>query len=693
MLEDLLRDFKHKVLPIALSFSVLSSPAQAYTSRINVNGSIVEIEVCEDKNIIQGKAENWGVFKEASMHAFLKHQKEMLETEIKDLDYNTYKLAKDSASKSRIFSKKVNKVLEWMEMEEAKIPWWSIALYGLPLKFFALKEVKKVRAETKKYLEIISARNPYSPSEIYGTLLSLRKSVRNAKKLVKSVGEVTELELPFDLAEMEKFKKRMKSDYRYANLDRLEKTKEEFVRRIEEELSNSKAGKEYRLRKVEIEKEEKVNPFKHINKYSLVNENPKIFFKEFFEEELSDLNFNKAPYKALLGIKASKSCLQENNYNLLLELSVRNNLYEDERIFEERLKDFLIIDDPKTNVFVFYPSRASLGEIAESADKIKVHKRNFIENFSEILYSETDNINIDAQKYVLNKSIHTFAKGHVMQVKNVFPYLAKKLSERDKSRDTEDKELLDEILKGYEVRELPILRGETLASKYVLSIPINNLNKKPVYLLVNLGFASWHKQFAGRIEDILIEIPNDELPRGKGSVSAWIIPESWAKQNEDGRLAILSATTNNVRYLDPEGEYSQFANINLAGENYSLVNDSFFQMVSSKTKSEVPLYPIKISKEGFHLQFLSNDNGEGHVKGIFFGKRDDIMGLLPREEIKPALHPRGGYGSSLHNFGFAVPNLFSGNLEGLRKATEGSARSLTGEAYKKKEKVSESSKR
>ncbi len=245
MLEDILKKVGWKVLPLALSSTLLSflpHLANAYTNKVSVydkekGAEVIEVEVSKDKGIIQVMPrKNWPVTEKAILFSTIKHQKALLKRDIGDLEYKAIRIAQDCRNESRLLSKKVNKLADWSEIEKIKINPYFFVLHGLPVKWEAYKEVKDVRKEAKDFLKgvkTVELPQPLTHLQLYSKILYHREIIQTAKKYLQEVRDSTEIDpIPFSLSELSELERQIKYDTKYLNGKRFEKNAKKIRDRI-----------------------------------------------------------------------------------------------------------------------------------------------------------------------------------------------------------------------------------------------------------------------------------------------------------------------------------------------------------------------------------------------------------------------------------------------------------------------------
>lgn len=507
MLEDLIKSFKHKFLPLALAFAIPANQASAFSSQVVFQGRLHRVEVAEDLKMIQVEAKDWFDFYGAAMIAHTDHQKALLEKDIENLNYGIYALAKDSISQSRVLSKDVNKVLEWIDQEEGKIPWWTFVYYGVTPKFIALKEVGAVKREVSRFLKDYENKGLGKRPETYNEVLYLRSLVKSTRELIEDVRKVTDLSFPLTLEEMSKLERNIPKHINYADIERIEKTTKDIVARLEESLKESGISRQHQWRKDGASRRKKsATPLIDIVKAHMgVKDPPVTFFRESQERSLLD-GLGKKTGGTNLELAVKRACQKDRNYTLTLDISTLT-------LPENDIHERGFIDAPRTSIFLFYHTKASLAEVSQSATTDQVRSGKVESETMELLRSNQDKIGIDAIKATYTEVLHTTAKGHVMQLRNILPYIAKKLSGARRARVENARDSVDdgEGLEGYTIVEIPLIPTIHGASSYHVSMPLRNLSIKPAYLFLSVGVKDWGDKARGQLENILIEIPNRDM--------------------------------------------------------------------------------------------------------------------------------------------------------------------------------------
>ena len=575
--------------------------------------------------------------KRTAMFSFISHEKSLLEYEISDLDYSTYKLVKDSFSQSRILSKKVNKALKWFDIEEQKAPWWTFVFYGLPVKFFASKEAAKIRIESKDYLSNIEREIAQSPTNAYVDMRILREKVKAVRQFIDETNDLTKIDLPFTIEEMAEFERKTKSSLNYANLKQLEKTKAEITERIQKSLDESHPGKDYLSKKAKIETERKrnrksLNPFRLINEYQLINKPENRIFQERYDVELITPNNQAFPEKVPLELLVSKVCETNTGYNLVIRVRV-NNI--EEAFQSSSFEKISVIEPLQTRITLVYPQGTSVGEATQSGRLIYSTNNGVSKELEEIIPDKTDKIKLEAIEGAYNKSLHMFAEGNITRIKNILGYLSEKISESERGRDSTSTEIILERLKSYEPSEISLANSGRQSSEFVISLPMSNIGKNPTYLLASLGVRDWNGKVRGRIEDIIVKINNENLTReGNPKYDGWIIPSSWLRNLDRLNKVIVPIKVGGRMIISGNG-VPEYATLDIAGKEYSFIDDDFVQSHSLNDSEERMFNSIKISTEKMHFEYKSQSfEPEDLLKGIFFAEQSALASYIREAKLR-----------------------------------------------------------
>ncbi|MFC1685795.1 hypothetical protein ACFLZZ_02100 [Nanoarchaeota archaeon] len=622
MLEKIINSLKTKIvlgtslalLPFANSF--------AYMNEVKVNGQDYVVEVSESNKTIQVDCPNLEIGKKAAMYSFIEHERILLRNRIDNLEYNSIRLINEARTQSRVLSKKLNKVSKWAQIEDFKVHPWTFLFHGMPIKIHAYKEAIKVRQNAISYLNLLKEDPQKSPLRIYSELLFYKRSVNHVNSYLINVMGSTELDLPFSLRELTNLEKEIEKDKKSLNLKRIEKNKEMVIERITEKLKNSKAGKNYSSKDLKTARMQLSDPFEKISRYKLLTKAPETVFEKSFDIPIYNLHSQELESKGL-EIKVRKSCIKGDSYNLRLELLLKN-LQE-----PKELSDLFLLDNLKTNIFLVYPSGVETRGIDQSAYFISFNKGKPTRNLIEIMSSRKDKLKLDASQEVFDKSLEPF-RGNITRIRNILDYFSEKIISTEKSNEEIKKDLLIGGLDNYLEEEIEISPTGKQSSSRLISINLENLNNKPVYIAASIGIRDWYDKKRGRIEDLIIDVPNDEVQPKKSNELVWIIPSEWVNPSED-TLEILVPRIHGRKTIENGNNHAEYTIIKVGNQNYSFIDQEFFYKYSLNGK--FPAYPITLSEGLLVLELKEKlKRSKEVIPGFYFGNQEEIKSAIIKKQ-------------------------------------------------------------
>ena len=625
MLEDILNSFKRKILPAALAATLttipISNSSAAHINEVLVNDQKYIVEFCSN-GIIQVPARDGATAKLAGMYSLINNEKEVLERNIKDLDYSGVDLARDSYKESRILSKKLNKIKGWWNIEEFKIHPWLFIAYGLPVKLYAYHEAIDISLAARKSFDGLEQRIIENPTAAYREIIYHKLNIENAERLIKDLRKVTTIETPFTLKELRDYPKDIRKNLKQGKLGKVEEDFEEIVDKLKKALKKSKEGQVYfRRKKTLSQRKIKRNPF---SGYEFVRETPQIFFYDSKKIDLYDWNL-KRQLSVGVDIIARKSCIKENSHNLRLEIIPQNI------ISPQKLENVVVLNTLKTNLSVFHPKKVVIGESEQSASFIYNEKNIKFSDLIEILPSKRDKLGIDASKEIFDLALKPM-RGNIIRIRNLSSYGFNKISKSELSRDQIIREMLmQKVGNSYAQKDIKILPTYP-SSKRIISIPFSNVGDEKHYATLNIGMCNFYHKFCGRLEDIVIEIPNKKLKLTKIPNFSWVFPSRYVEKKIGGMRIKGFPVVGGRNTLDPQNGLPEFITISLGYDKYSFIDQQFFDRHSIDGK--LPVHPLALSKGSFHMQLTSSpQDKEDYVKGVYFGNQKEIAHELTRQHI------------------------------------------------------------
>lgn len=625
MLENILNSFKKKIIPAALAATLttipISNSSAAHINEVSVKGQKYTVEFCNN-GIIQVPARDGAIAKLAAMYSLINHEKEVLERDVKDLEYSAIKVAKDSKDESRILSKQLNKVMELGNLEEFKVHPWLFIAHGFPIKFYAYKEVIAVRASAKKSLKGLEQKIAKNPTAAYKEILYHKINIQNAKRLVKDVGKLTKIKSPFTLREIVNYPKDIRKNLKQGNFKKVEKDIKEIRDKLEEAIKKSKEGQAYFRRKNSFSINNiKKNPFAG---YEIVRENPKIFFYDSRTIDLYDWN-NKKQLSVGIDIVARKSCVRGNSYNLRLEIIPQN------QTSPKNLKNLFVLNTLKTDLSIFHPKKVIMGKSNQSASFVQHENGIGFSDLTEVLLSKRNKLGIDVSKEIFDLALKPM-RGNIMRIRYSSDYFFDKISESELLRDQVIKDLLMQKIGENYIQEEVTINPTYSSSKRVLSIPFENVGDEKHYAALNIGECNFYHKLCGRLEDLVIEIPNKKVKLTKIPNFSWVFPSKYVQQTVNGIKIINFPVVGGRNTLDPQNGIPEFITISLGYERFSFIDQQFFDKHS--TEGKLPVHPLALSNGSFHMQLTSSPQDKGsYVEGIYFGNQREIAQELKRQHI------------------------------------------------------------
>ena len=623
MLSKISRYLK-KSVPLALSL-LFPISSQASIGRVNVHGHNVLVEICTGIRRIEVDTKSQAIADEAASLSLIEHQRVLLENSIGDLDYGAYSLLKDSVSQSRILSKKLDKISDWMDFNQEKIPTYTFVFYGIKPKFFVLDEARDLRLRASSYLYRYDDLVKSNPSGTYSDLVLLNSLVENLKRFIRETRDFTELDSLFTLAEMNKLEKQFRSDLKTLKGRRLERNLKEIesriMDRIRDGIKKSDPGIRYFQERANILKAQRASLSRAIGYYKVEPKPPKVFFKSSYEIPLYQTNrMSSDSTSASLDIIIEKTCIDGNNFNLRLSVLPQNweGQNENEESRRGRFDDNIVFDPLQSGIFLIYENPASLVSHDQSAVTLSAKENIKSWNFSEVIPSKRDELKKDIIVYSFNEAAKRAFPGIKERIMNVFEYLGDKILEFERSRKESTAEFLDAVLQEYSSAEISFLPTTKYSTARLVSARLEDVGKSPMYLVLNLGLKDFARRFVGNLEGLIIQIPNDELEVLVLTEQKWIFPSEWT-MSRGAKIGIIGSEQINRRDNIPE-----YSNISIMGDKYRLVDDEFVKE-HKKDWRDARFVPIYLSTGPIHLELTNKRlSKESLLGGVYLIKEEDL---------------------------------------------------------------------
>jgi len=644
MLEKILDSRKKKVLPLVLGLLLAPSQVLPYTAM--VDNQLVEVD--EKNKIIQIETKDGGVAKKSGVFSFIEHQRVLLKKYMKDIDYSTYQAFKEAKDQSKYLAKQINKIKEWFPKSEiGKVGIWDFFSYGLWNRISASREVQKHKFVAGKYLTSFEKEIEKSHIKTYQELVYQNKVLKSAKSFLDLVRRELRIRLPWNLSELARLPKDLKRDIHYLDLGDIEETLKDTINRIKKALKDEQPLKDHKKRVLELPKKEKLDPYKEIRKFQFRLDPPKKIFRKEYELSVYNKSGQELPSKRGLEIIIERTCQKDDKYHLRIQLLTHGWKNPNKKKSWEEIS---ILDRLKTKIFLFYPSTVDVGTIDQSAQLVRAKKGKKVGKFTEILTSKRDDLIINLAEYFYRKSLHNPAiKGNIMRWDNIVNFGFQKLEEFRKLEESAANDLITSRLKGYSVREINLAQPTNQATAYVISIPLENLDQKNLYVRADIHLSDWYANYIGNKKGLFVEIDNSDMPDKKDNLT-WVIPSEWIRRQEDS-IEVMVKTKMEKRTITPNDSKPEFIRVPIVDKEYLLLDQEYLDRYTL-SKITLSVHPVALSPDT-HFQKTPKRQLKGnYVPGIYFGEIGKIspeIDIIRKERKKRNLPvmPNPFYGTGL----------------------------------------------